>query len=91
MQKAATAPEAGARAERFALADMEVRYDWSVPREAVTWVADLSEWLGDEHAFDRRSTPSGRLRPPGRTDKNLCRCFRVPRLAGFSLITPLIT
>ena len=21
------------------------------PREAVTWVADLSEWLGDEHAF----------------------------------------
>ena len=30
---------------------MEVRYDGSVPHEAVTWVADLSDWLGDEHAF----------------------------------------
>ena len=25
-----------------------------------------------------------RHHPPGRTDKNLCRCFPVPRLAGFS-------
>ena len=30
-----------------------------------------------------------RLHPPGRTDKNLCRCFGAPaRLAGFSLILP---
>ena len=51
LRAAAASPAAGARAERFALADLEVRYDGSVPHEAVTWVADLSEWLGDEHAF----------------------------------------
>ena len=51
LRAAAASPAAGARAERFALADLEVRYDGSVPREAVTWVADLSDWLGDEHAF----------------------------------------
>ena len=43
LRAAAASPAAGARAERFALADLEVRYDGSVPREAVTWVADLSD------------------------------------------------
>ena len=51
LRRAARSPEEGARAERFALADLEVRYDGSVPQEAVAGVVDLSEWLGDEHAF----------------------------------------
>ena len=39
-----------------------------------------------EYTDNPRTTAGVRHHPPGRTDKNLCRCFGA-RLAGFSLIT----
>ena len=44
LRKAAASPRTGARAQRFALADAEVRYDGSVPREAIVAVVDVG-WL----------------------------------------------